>query len=187
VSAHTAQALASDELAMECRRLFSYDPITGAITTRVPRGRWLQIPKGSIATSSSGEKCYLAVSVRINGKNVHAPAHRVAWMLVHGRWPIEYIDHINGERTDNRIANLRECTNAENQQNQRRPHKDGANPHIGVCWHKYTRRWRAYIKLDGRNRDIGYFQRVDDAIAARRKAQLEHYPFQTLVAVGEGA
>jgi hypothetical protein len=162
------------EAAAEIRRVFSFDPLTGEIVNRVARGRWGEYPAGSVAKSKRGE--YLCVTVQ---RKKYA-AHRVAWLLTHGSWPNAFLDHINGDHKDNRLCNLREATNAQNQQNQRRPHRDGRNPHLGVCWHKSTKKWRAYISCDGRNRDLGYFKSADEAIAAYLAAKVRLHPFQTI-------
>ncbi|MDM9643887.1 HNH endonuclease signature motif containing protein [Rhizobium sp. S163] len=99
-------------------------------------------------------------------------AHRVIWLLHYGEWPSDQVDHINGVRTDNQLSNLRNVTNAENGRNAKRPH-DNTSGTCGVYWNKQTRRWRAYIGFDGRPKHLGSFKDIEDAIAARAKANVE--------------
>jgi hypothetical protein len=98
-------------------------------------------------------------------------AHRVAWALHTGAWPKGEIDHINGDKADNRIANLREVTKVENSRNMPLP-ANNTSGHIGVAWSKSDKRWTAYIKVGGRRRYLGNFLEKDDAIAARKAAEV---------------
>lgn len=95
----------------------------------------------------------------------NALAHRVAWAIYYGEWPDGLIDHINGDRADNRIANLRVVTPAENVRNSAMPSTNRSGV-VGVCYYKQTRRWMAYV---GKRR-LGYFKRFEDAVAAREDA-----------------
>lgn len=96
----------------------------------------------------------------------HVKAHRAAWIIVYGREP-ETIDHINHNKADNRIANLRDVANKENQRNQpvRRDNSSGAT---GVSLDKG--RWRARIYVAGVERLLGYFSTFEEAAAARELA-----------------
>ena len=91
------------------------------------------------------------------------PAHRLAWFLAHARWPLGMLDHINGDRVDNRLANLREVTHSENMQNLRRSHADNRTGLLGVCWSNYHQRYKSYIQVDKKAHFIGYF---DDPVEA---------------------
>jgi len=97
-------------------------------------------------------------------------AHRLAWLYVYGEWPKDQIDHINGNRDDNRIDNLREVCNAENAKNRRSP--QGNNPFLGVTKKKWRDqfRWCARIMIDGKSKHIGYFKSAEDA----RDAYIAH-------------
>jgi len=100
---------------------------------------------------------------KIDGANYKA--HRIIWKLVHGCDPIG-IDHINGNKADNRLENLREATQAENCKNMgfSKANKSG---HIGVAWSRRRRKWVAHI----RSRHIGYYCSKAEAIAARKAAE----------------
>lgn len=76
--------------------------------------------------------------------------HRAAYAYVHGAWPEAHIDHINGDRTDNRIVNLRSVPRAVNMQNIRKPHKDSSTGLLGVTWNQTEMRFIARIVVDGK-------------------------------------
>lgn len=99
-------------------------------------------------------------------------AHRAAWAIHYGEWPDGQIDHINHNRTDNRIANMRVVSHAENAKNQ----KLRASNTSGVCGVSYnqkTQRWRARITADGRERTLGYFASFSEAVEARKASERE--------------
>lgn len=97
-------------------------------------------------------------------------AHRVAWAIQHGFWPEHEIDHINGNRADNRIENLRAVDHQTNMQNKKLYRSNGSGEH-GVSYHPGKDRWQAYITVSGSRRHVGTFRTVEAAIDARRNAQ----------------
>ena len=97
-------------------------------------------------------------------------AHRLAWFYVYGSWPNDQIDHINRNKTDNRIANLREVTNKQNQQNASK-RSDNTSGHPGVSWYKRDSKWQARIKHNQKDTHLGYFENLEEAIAARKAAE----------------
>jgi len=99
-------------------------------------------------------------------------AHRVAWAITNGEWPKDQIDHINHDKTDNRISNLRDVTQTENQKNAS-VRKDNTSGVVGVNWSKQLSKWRARISVSGRNKCLGYFSDKKDAVAARAGAEIE--------------
>ncbi len=132
------------------RALFHYNETTGALTwARSRKG----VPKGhGGGTISCGY-------VRITYAGNRYMAHRLIWLMHHGRWPKGDIDHINGDRADNRICNLREATRSHNCWNS--PARKGK--YKGV--HQRGRKWRAQIVVKRRNIDLGSYD--TDAAAAR--------------------
>jgi hypothetical protein len=97
------------------------------------------------------------------------PLHRVMWLLVHGTWPPHEIDHINRNPSDNRIANLRLATRADNACNRGRA-KNNTSGVTGVTWDGQRNKWLARA-WHGRRRMVGgYFDSFDEAVAARRAA-----------------
>jgi hypothetical protein len=102
--------------------------------------------------------------------------HRVIMARMLGR-PLErreHVDHINRDGLDNRRENLRLASNRENHCNRR---NQGASEHPGVSWHKATRKWRAQIRINGRQRHLGSFTCELDAAEAYRRAGLVRRPF----------
>jgi hypothetical protein len=99
--------------------------------------------------------------------------HRVGWTLYHGEWPADYLDHINGVRTDNRIENLRSVTRGENSKN-RRLYKKNNTGHNGISWRESTKKWIVQIQSGGTKMHLGVFTKLDDAVAARLEADVTH-------------
>jgi 2'-5' RNA ligase len=84
------------------------------------------------------------------------------------------VDHINGDKLDNRNENLRLCTIAENIRNQKL-RKDSASGIQGVCFSKDKRKWRAHITINYKTKHLGYFNSKDDAAKARSKAERQYF------------
>lgn len=125
----------------ELTKLFSYDPVTGHYTHLVGDKRWG--PAGRQAGSVVGNG-YRMLSVK--GKRY--TEHRVAWFLHYGVWP-QTLDHINGDKADNRIANLREATTAENGWNVSR-RRTNTSGYKGVSFSSPSGKgngWRAEIRI----------------------------------------
>lgn len=100
-------------------------------------------------------------------------AHRLAWLHVHGVWPKDDVDHMDGNRVNNCIANLRDVDRSTNLQNMRSPGRPSKSGLLGVSWFERDRNWLARICVDGKNRYLGYFQTKEQAheayVAAKRK------------------
>tara|TARA_R110001606_G_scaffold368728_1_gene524619 strand:+ start:261 stop:749 length:489 start_codon:yes stop_codon:yes gene_type:complete len=128
---------------------FNYNSIEGVI-------KWTQINgsgKKSEVAGSIGVKGYIKLT--LSGRTYLA--HRVAWAIHYNEQPPKIIDHINGNKSDNRIVNLRDGTNCVNQQNQTKPHsRNKTSNYIGVS--KFKSRWRAKIYHDKSYYFLGYFE-----------------------------
>jgi hypothetical protein len=100
-------------------------------------------------------------------------AHRAMWCIVFGAWPEGYIDHINGDRSDNRIRNLRDVDQQTNMRNARisRANTSGCT---GVHFHKATGKWQSHITVSGRTKTLGMFEDFEDAVSARKEAEALH-------------
>lgn len=148
------------------RELLDYDQETGVLTWRAPRGR--SVKPGDVAGCLDVEG-YLRVQIN---KALYK-AHRVAWLHATGNDPLDsQIDHIDGNRANNRFANLRKATNAQNQCN-RKPRTEGLSGYKGVTWKKDRGRWQARITVDSKVYYLGYFDTPELAHMAYAKAAAE--------------
>lgn len=146
------------------RELIRYEPETG----RFFRKTHTRVSKPGDETGLRREKGYPSVSV----DGVKYYAHRLAWLYVYGVWPSGVIDHINGDRSDNRICNLRDVAHAENIQNVWAPtKKHGPGSHLGVHYSKRINRWIAQIRVSGKTRHVGCFVNEQEAAAAYLEAK----------------
>ena len=107
-------------------------------------------------------------SVYVAGKM--QSAHRVIWVMTHGREPVGYLDHINGNILDNRPDNLREATHAENMRNKK-IYKSNTSGAKGVHRRKDNGLWRAYISSGGKRTNVGQFSTREEAQAALDKVR----------------
>lgn len=168
------------------RKLLSYDPEIGALTwlPRTPdmfpdKGRprdkmcaaWNKQFAGKQAFTSKKMKGHLFGSIFDRDYQTH----RVIWAIVHGEWPENQIDHINGDPADNRIGNLRKVTNAENNRNRARTGRNTSGV-VGVYWCKVKSKWFARIWVNQRGIRLGFFATFEEACAARKAAE-EKYGF----------
>ena len=101
-------------------------------------------------------------------------AHRVIWAVHYGEWPEGQIDHIDNDRLNNRIGNLREATNSENTRNQgiRKANTSGFK---GVSWNSMAKAFHARIGVDGRNTHLGYHATAEAAHAAYCEAAKKYH------------
>lgn len=100
-------------------------------------------------------------------------AHRVMWALVHGDWPSLGIDHINGDRGDNRISNLR-CTDPQGNARNATRSKANTSGCTGVYFNKAVGKWQAYITVNRKAKNLGVYTDIEAAVAARKAAEAEH-------------
>ena len=154
------------------KALLSYNSETGVFV-------WLQqrhprYPIGSQAgISETRVPGYGYIIISLDG--IPYKAHRLAWLYVHGEMPAAIVDHINRDKTDNRIANLRLATRSENARNTNR-RRDNTSGTTGVVFLPKTNRWAAKLTVNSWNRFLGSFATKEEAIAARLKAEKELLP-----------
>lgn len=164
----------ADLTAQRLRELLHYDPETGVFTWRVANGN--RAPAGGAA---GGRRSDGYVHVGVGGGGSRYLAHRLVWLHVHGRWPVGQIDHINGNRSDNRLANLREATQAINSQNIRAAFRNNAaSKMLGV--YRNGKRWMARIWVNGRPRYIGTYDTPQEAGDAYIAAKRQLHPGNTM-------
>lgn len=180
-------ACEDDITAEMARQLLNYDPDTGELRWKCrplsmfKAGEWRDArwSQAKWNTRYAGE-----IAGRINdggyplvNMKSYRPyrAHRLIWLMVHGRWPSGEIDHINGIRHDNRLCNLREGTRAENHQNLKARHERGL---LGARWYEKYGRWRSRIMVDQKETSLGYHDTEEQAHAAYLEAKKRLHLFQ---------
>ncbi|RQS79777.1 HNH endonuclease signature motif containing protein [Burkholderia seminalis] len=141
---------------------FVYEPETGMLR-RIAGGRkqypWRPAGKGYLVHTYRSGSIYL---------------HQAVWLYHHGVVP-PMLDHINGDPNDNRVENLRPCTNSQNQLNSCRKVSNRSG-HKGVVFHANCpgKPWQAKITVDGRRISLGYYATVEEAGAAYAAGALKH-------------
>lgn len=151
------------------RSVFQYDPITGIITWVRPS--CYRIKSGQVA-GSVGKKGY--VQVVFDGTQYRA--HRLAWLLQTGQWPVGEVDHKNGIRRDNRWLNLRLATSSQNKHNIGGPRTNNTSGVLGAAFDKQTGRFLASIRVNGKSVHLGRYDEAWEAGAAYLKAKDELHP-----------
>jgi hypothetical protein len=143
------------------RSIIIYNPENGLFSWRNPGKRHKKIHLGCFDTDG-----YVVMKIRLSGDKAKTyKAHRLAWLYYYGHWPKNNIDHVNGIRSDNRIENLRDATNRENQQN-RANHRNGRLPGAGRNGNKY----QAQIQINKKTYYLGYFDTELEAHLAYKLA-----------------
>lgn len=156
----------NDEFLEELTRVLDYNPKTGAMT-------W-KIAVGTVKAGSPAGCVHKDGRLHIGFKRKIYLAHRLAWLLTYGKWPEQMIDHIDGNPLNNRLANLRDVSNAVNSQNQRKAMSGKSEP-LGVNWDKLSRKFRAMIQINGKKKHLGYFLTEEAAYAAYLVAKREFH------------
>lgn len=166
--------LPTQEYLLQC---FKYSPETGLFY-------WNRRPREHFKTESA----YKTWNTRFSGKSccnpsrkgylraaidgVHFYLHRLAYKIVH-KIDAEQVDHIDGNKTNNRIGNLRDVSNQDNMKNLPLRTKNNSGAH-GVGWSKQSKKWYAQIKANGKRKHLGFFVDIEDAISARKAAEIEY-------------
>lgn len=152
-----------------------YCPDTGGFTwkerprNRFPSERIWRSTNARFAGKPAGTVNTIGYVVfRVNYRDYLA--HRVAWFLTHGCEP-EFIDHINGNRSDNRLINLRDVSREQNQRNMAMP-KNNTSGFVGVTFDAENGKWVAQIHIAGKRKFLGRYYSIDEAVAARQGANI---------------
>lgn len=139
----------------DLRAVYAYDPNTGILRLKVKRQQF-----------AAGHICGTLVkgSFRLKLSGKFYAVHRVIWALVYGYWPINMIDHINGNPSDNRIENLREANCLENAWNSRKP-STNTSGYKGVSFCRKTNKWHSRIMANGVRYSLGLYLTPEAAYA----------------------
>src|ERR1043165_1894219 len=140
----------------ELRAAYDYDAKKGALVRRRNNGHGKRAGEEIGQNASHG---YRAVKIR----NKQYMLHRLIWQYVHGSLPNGEIDHINGDKKDNRVENLRVASKSENQQNRYRAAAHSRSKILGVSLCKQTGRWVSQIQIDGKRMALGRFDTKEAA------------------------
>lgn len=168
----TARPLPTAE---EVRAVLDYDPATGVF-------RWLKANSSKVRVGDVAGSQNLGgyVSIGVDCRRYYA--HRLAWLYVRAVWPATGLDHIDGDPSNNALANLRETTPAANMQNRRKQTTSAGRPtssqYLGVSWDKEKGRWVAYIGHGGKLQKLGRFKTEEEAHSAYLAAKAQLHPSQ---------
>lgn len=127
-------------------------------------------------TSFSGKEAFITNSLGYKCGTIFNKlylAHRIAWLIVFGVYPNEQIDHINGNRSDNRIVNLREVSINENLKNSKLSTRNTSGA-IGVCWRKHKNKYQVTISDKNKLIHLGMFKDFNEAVLCRKQAELKY-------------
>jgi hypothetical protein len=127
---------------------------------------WNSRFSGKEATTTNKVSGYLNTTI-FNKKYY---THRIIWFYLYGEWP-EFIDHINGDRVDNRPENLRSVCKRDNSKNRKICTRNTSGV-MGVSWHKKTKRWRAFIKIFDKVVTLGSSENMQEMIKLRKNAEV---------------
>lgn len=152
----------SDATVERMRELLDYDLGSGAITWKVYRGSNARAGQVAGNLSNQGYIC-----IKVDG--CLYKAQRLAWLLAHGKWPDGEIDHIDGTRPNNALANLRDVDKTTNRQNQRSANQGTQTGVLGVT--PYRKKFVSQISIAGRVNHIGVYDTAGMAHAAYLKTK----------------
>ena len=152
--------------AKELRKLLRYDENTGYFYWN-DNGTF-KVKTGDVAgvVDSNG---YRIITVH----NKPYKAHRLVWLYLYGTFPTNYLDHINHNKDDNRICNLREVDCVENARNRLLANNNHSGV-TGVHWSSANRKWKAQIKVNGELIYLGYFSDFNEAVRARKSVEQKY-------------
>jgi hypothetical protein len=149
----------------ELKELLHYDPDKGVFTNKVTRNN--RAKAGAVTGCIDTSTGYVSIGVSFS----YYRAHRLAWLYMTGSFPSNDIDHIDGNRANNRWSNIRCVTASENNRNRRCPdtNKSGV---IGVS--KKGNKWSADIFINGRSKYLGLYPTIEAAAQARQAESLAY-------------
>lgn len=149
--------------------LFKYNPFSGNLIRRITISRSI---KGSIAGCTEIEHRSGYKKIRVSIDNRNYLAHRIIWLLMTGKWPLNEIDHIDRNATNNRWLNLREATHSQGMMNK----SVHSNNKLGVKGIRITRwGYQTEIGVNDKHIHLGYFKTLEEAKHARHKAVIKYH------------
>lgn len=149
------------------KELVHYDKNTGRMVWIKPTSTRVKV--GDVVGSNDG-RGYLQTS--IDGQRYRV--HRLAWLWIYGVLPTNHIDHIDRNRANNRITNLRDLPQALNNQNIGITNTNTSG-FLGVSWSKAMKKWEARISINNKGKVLGYFDRPEEASNTYQLAKKLHH------------
>ena len=150
-----------------------YDRETGVFT-------WLDVEVNGYKVRNKRAGCtngrgYVIIGFSVAGKPYILTAHRLAWLYEYGEFPSGSLDHINHDRTDNRMTNLRIATQRENLRNQSM-YSNNTTAFNGVHLHKPSNKYQVRITVNNKQKHLGLYDNIEDAAKAAQEARA-HYGY----------
>ena len=149
------------------KELLHYDPQTGIFTNLTKRSNRIKIGGQAGTTRTTGYR-----TIYLDAKPYHE--HRLAWLYIYGTWPVNVIDHIDRNPSNNCISNLQDVTQAQNSQRVG-IHKDNLSGYLGVTYSKSSKKFIAQIHVNGKNKHLGSFDTALKASEAYQTAKLIYH------------
>ena len=156
------------------RELLDYDPESGKLTWKLRSSHWFKEERNkNIFNKIHAGKCPERISLGVDGYpririgvlGNYYSASRVIWLWMTGEWPTGIIDHIDKEPTNNKWDNLRQVDSLGNARN-RSKQSNNTSGVTGVSWSEEKQKWRAGVRIKGKQRFLGYFKKEDLDLAA---------------------
>lgn len=154
----------------EVRAILGYEPDTGVLRWKVKRYK-TRIRPGDVAGCVTKPRGEVVIGIGSPPGNQYK-AHHLAWLIMTGEWPNQQIDHIDGDPSNNRWANLREATHSQNQHNRPR-NRNNTSEYKGVSFHRGSGKWFSMIRYGGNQHFLGAFNTAAEAGEAYRVASLK--------------
>ena len=154
----------------ELKEFLDYNPDTGIFTWKK------QVAPNIKVGQKAGVMHSWTYYIIITFKNREYYAHRLGYYMYHGIDPLEkFIDHIDGDKINNKINNLRLATKSQNNMNRSILGSNNNSGYTGVGWNKKDKKWSARITIDGVRKFLGYFINIEDAIKARKEGEIKYF------------
>lgn len=163
----------------DCNSILTYERLTSVFRYEKDTGQFFRIKptRGCRLGESAGHvnaNGYVVIMI----DKINYQAHRLAWLYHFGEWPSQYVDHIDGDKLNNRIDNLRGANKSENGQNVKKARTDSSSGILGATPH--GKGWRSMIQINGVTIRLGTYKSKEEAHSAYINAKRELHPFGTL-------
>jgi len=149
----------------ELKKILRYNPKKGELFWKIANSRCIKIGQEAGCVSTNDGYCYIGINGEIYKRS------RLIWIYVHGNIPEGDVDHINHNRSDDRLSNLRVVTHQDNCKNQRRRITNTSGV-MGVCRH--NNKWLVYIEISGNRKYLGHHTVFAEAVKVRKAAEKKY-------------